>query len=78
MSKTPQKINPVMVDWIDSIGQSGWGSYDHVTDMRCTSVGHLIKRDKNGIVLALNKSAYNHGDYITIPAVAIKKVRRLK
>lgn len=71
------KLKPVMVDWIDSVSQSGWGEYAGA-DLRCTSVGFLIKNDKDVVVLALNDNAYQSGQYITIPKIAVKKIRRLR
>jgi len=72
----------VVVDWIDSVGQGHWGEYDEKTDMRCTSVGFLLKKDKTRIVLAMNKSHQGatpgYGHYMTIPALAVKKIRKLR
>jgi len=68
---------PVIVEWIDSMSSSGW--HDHrVTDMGCTTVGHYHSEYDDRIVVALNRSSCGCGDYMEIPKVAIKKVRRLK
>ena len=71
------KARPVIVRWIDSMGQSGWND-PTPSKMECTSVGNLIKRDKESVVLSLNKSHYGTGDHIEIPAIAVKSVKRLK
>ena len=72
-----KKIKPVRVDWVDSMGHSGWRDYEPA-EMSCVSVGMLYKENKDSIVIALNKSAYNHGDYMEIPKVAIKSITKLK
>ena len=74
---TAKRLPAVEVEWIDSVGTSGWGKYER-TDMRCRSVGMLYSRDKDRIVLCLNQSAYSQGDYMEIPQSAIKRVTRLR
>lgn len=72
-----KKIKPVRVDWVDSIGADGW--HDHQpSDMSCVTVGMLYNETKHSVVIALNRSAYKHGDYIEIPKVAIKSITKLK
>lgn len=68
----------VRVDWIDSVGQAGWGDYNDDTDLYCVSAGHLVSKDRKRIVLALNRSAYGYGDYITIPRVAVRRITVLQ
>ena len=75
MSK--KKTPAVRVDWIDSMGSSGWHEH-RKSDLRCTSVGMLYDETDESVVIALNRSAYNHGDYIEIPKIAIKKITKLK
>ena len=70
-------LKAVRVDWIDSTAQGGWGDYME-TDMRCCSIGILIHKDKDVVVLAQNWSNSYLGEYITIPMVAVKKVKVLK
>ncbi len=72
------KTKPVVVRWIDSMGTSGWNNLDKPTDMECTSVGHLIKKTKDRVTIAMNRSHYGNGDYMEIPMIAVKSIRKLK
>ena len=67
----------VEVRWIDSMKSSGWHEHK-LSNLECRSVGILYEKHKDRIVLALNSSQYVHGDYIEIPMIAVKKIRRLK
>lgn len=71
------KTAPVIVRWVDSMKASGWHDYKE-TGMECTSVGHLIKKTKERVVIAMNRSTCGDGDYMEIPMVAVKSVKRLK
>lgn len=75
-----EKMQPVMVDWIDAMGTSGWCGERHGfgSDMRCCSFGHLVHEDKDSVTIAMNRSAYGHGDYMKIPRCSVRKVTRLK
>ena len=77
MAKRHPKARPVIVRWIDSISTGGWCN-DPRSKMECTTVGHLVERTKKGVTVALNRSHYGNGDFIEIPASAIRSVRRLK
>ncbi len=71
------KVKPVVVRWVDSTGISGWSKYT-ASKMECTTVGHLVEKTKDRVVIALNRSQYNDGDYMEIPNVAIKSIKKLK
>lgn len=75
--KDHPKVTPVVVRWVDSIGTSGWRS-DYDSRLECTSVGHLVEKNKQGVVICLNKSHYTCGDYIEIPRSSIKSIKKLK
>ena len=77
MSK--KKTIPVCVEWIDSMGCAGWGDYTP-SNMNCVSVGFLVEKNKDRVILALNKSLHvgRHGDYMEIPLCAVKRIRKLK
>jgi len=77
MSKFLHNVKPVYVEWIDSMGSGGWGIYKP-GDMRCVSVGHLVQKTKDRVVIALSRSAHTDGDHMEIPMFAVKKIRRLK
>ena len=67
----------VEVRWIDSIGTGHWGSKPE-TKMECVTVGLLVERRKDRIVLAMSRSHYGDGHHWEIPACSIRRVRRLK
>ncbi len=71
-----KKNKNVEVEWIDSITTHGWRDYEPV-DMNCRIVGILIDNNKENIVIAQNESVLGYGDYMTIPKVAVKRVRKL-
>lgn len=73
-----KKLRPVMVEWIDSISASGWGELKEPEDMRCASVGHLIEKSKDRVVICQNMSMLNPGHHMTIPRVAVTRITRLK
>ena len=71
------KTNPVIVRWIDSMKISGWTAYE-ASGMECTTVGHLVSKTKDRVVIAMNRSTCGDGDFMEIPLVAVKSVKKLK
>ena len=62
-----------LIVWIDSTSQPGWGEYeDREDDMVCKTVGIFYKEDDVSVVLAMNWSPHNYGEYMRIPKVCIK------
>lgn len=70
----------IRIDWIDSMGNTGWRDIPTQIDMRCVSVGFFVHQAKDRVVIAKN---YAHdqdpkrvswGDFMTIPKVAIQKI----
>lgn len=77
--KTP-KENLVKIDWIDSVGTGHWGN-NPVSNLNCSTVGHLVEKKKDRVVIAMNKSYCSkdsYGHFMEIPRVAIKKITKLK
>jgi len=72
-----KKKPAVEVEWIDSMGSSGWHELKNA-DLRCRTVGILYEKKKDRIVIAQNESVHVYGDYIEIPVSAVKKIRKLK
>lgn len=80
MAKTDKypKVNPVIVKWVDAISAPGWRDYEKA-NIECISIGHLVSKDKDMIVICQNRSAEGGGgDFMSIPIVAIKSVKKLK
>jgi len=70
--------NPVLVEWVDSMGSSGWHQEYKISSLKCTTIGHYYAEYQDRIVVALNKSEYCYGDYMDIPRLSIKKITMLK
>jgi hypothetical protein len=71
----------VHVWWVDSCATIGWnnsGDIDHTED-NCESIGWLAGETKAVVTIAGHKSQQNnYNGIITIPKVAIKKIRKVK
>ena len=78
------KIKIVEIEWIDSCSSRGWASKEHhIGDFSvssCRSTGYVIEKTKDIITLAqsLGDDTKNIADTISIPLVAVKKIRTLK
>lgn len=71
-------VEPVEIYWIDSMGTGGWQGRLEESRMECTTVGHLVERRKDRVVVAQSRSHYGYADLLEIPNVAVKRVRRLR
>lgn len=76
---------PVHVRWIDSGGHRGWNDPAdlNLKPMECESLGWLVHEGKDAVTVALNRvadgsSCAPFGELMTIPRVAIKRMRRVK
>ena len=79
MTKFLHGVIPVVVEWLDSNSTGGWDASHKITDMSCISVGLLVQKLPDRIVLAQSHEADGlYGDFIEIPRVAVKKLRRLR
>jgi len=73
------KINPVVVEWVDSCATHGWVSDPKPAPLTCISIGHLISKTKERLTLCLSLSeAGGVHTYFEIPTVAVKKIRKLR
>mgnify|MGYP000264083376 CR=1 FL=1 len=77
--KTKIKINPVVVEWIDSCSTHGWVYNPKPASLECVTVGHLISKtkDKVTVCLCLSDTGSIH-TYFEIPTVAVKRIRKLR
>ena len=77
-----RKPYPVEVHWIDSCGHPGWRGEDEPSGdqvSRCMSTGYLLVKSQTEITLAQSLGDNSStASWITIPLVAVKRVRRLK
>jgi hypothetical protein len=73
----------LLIEWVDSYKVNDWQAEDDckVCVALIRSVGFFVDEDKDGICLALSKSIKKgycpYGDLISIPKVAIKKIKRI-
>lgn len=71
----------VYVKWMDSSSVDRWLSKEEANKLKnleCESVGFLIKKTKNKLVLAASKSASEYGSTWVIPMVCVKKIKKIK
>jgi len=76
------KNKMVQVFWVDSMAMGGWRELEENVQMNCESVGFLILKNKERIILALNfvhgQNAVPWGHHLHIPMVSVKKIKYLK
>ena len=70
------------LEWVDSYRMSSgtvWSNQDqaHAKDLRCTSVGFVLKEDQASITLVAHESGDQVSGQLTIPKCAITKRRRV-
>ena len=71
----------VEVVWLDSQAHGGWTDKNEMQewngDMLCKSVGYLVRKENDRIVLAMSESSTSLADGLTIPRACITNLRRL-
>jgi len=82
MAEKKVKTPLVEVEWVDSASTDGWHAHPPEGVLTCWSCGYLVSKDKSTIVLALNcseeQSNNSFGNFMSIPTVAVVKIRKLK
>lgn len=69
----------VAVEWIDSSTFQGWHSKGQSFEAQpCSSVGFVVEDSKEWLTLAGSKTPNQWCQIMTIPKVAIKRIRALK
>lgn len=71
------KVRPVIVRWIDSASEAGWGVKPG-NRLKCVTVGIRVKGPKDRISIVQSRSHYSDGEMIEIPKIAVASIRRLK
>lgn len=77
------KVQGVWIEWIDSMHTAGWADRDLCESKKlsnCKTLGWLIKETKDIFIIGLSfdNQTDSFGQLLTIPKVAVKKVRKLK
>lgn len=77
--KTPSIVH---VSWIDSCSPSRkWQDRDGIKGYKpasCITVGYLIEKRKDAVVIAASWGEHEVGDVTAIPRSCVKKIRRLR
>lgn len=85
--KQPKLPKLVAVDWIDSSSSNGWidmPNRDFRLNLKCSSVGYLVHEEKDRVRVSASIAFDNNGNAdqfnntITIPRVAIQRIRKVK
>lgn len=72
-------MNVVLVEWDDSTAMGGWTDEADLELAKCRTVGFLITKNKNRVVVAQSTSDIAHYDNrFGIPRKCIKKITELK
>lgn len=80
-----KKYPVVMIEWVDSHRLGGWRDTNEVIEilsepkrMNCVTCGFLIHEDKASITVALNIGNEQCADAMTIPRVAISRIKKIR
>ena len=77
-----RKPYAVEIHWVDSAFHRGWTTLEtKQNEMRpasCCTVGYMVRRDTTSICVVASLGDTDAADGISIPTVAVKKVRRLR
>lgn len=87
----PEKWDVVLIDWIDSAGDGGWGAFaridkaDYERRLSCKTVGYVVWWDAAHVMVCQSfQNAWTDGNpdftdnRIVIPVCAIQSVEILK
>jgi len=68
----------VLVKWEDSASASGWTDEDDLAPAECETVGYLLKKNKDRVVVVQSTSDIAHYDNrFAIPRGCIKSIKEL-
>lgn len=72
----PQRVE---ITWIDAYSTSGWGHAIPSEKMIWTSVGYLLAKTKQEVVICQSQDPWGKsGERLTIPRSCVKRIRRLR
>jgi len=68
----------VYIEWVDSASTRGWGEHNDASLSICHSVGWLVHKTKDILVISTSIGENNRSiDRLAIPRACIRKVRRV-
>ena len=77
-----RKLPIVEVEWRDSVSRGRWSTredYSKETPANCTSVGYLLKSDREKVIIVQSTEEKSYVlDSITIPRSCVQAIRKLK
>ena len=73
------KFPVLYVEWDDSESVYGWREPEKYTPKPIRSIGVVVHRDKNTLVISTSQTEYGkYMDQLLIPTCAIRKVKKVK
>jgi len=78
-NKDIRKTPKLYIEWMDAFSDEGWKSDDEIeTVFRCSSIGYLIKEDKNSVCISTTMGRNGQCiDPLSIPKGMITKRKRI-
>jgi hypothetical protein len=77
--KHERRFPVVYVEWYDSESVYGWREPETMFPKPIRSIGVLVHRDKNMLVLSTSKTVYGkHIDQLTIPMCSVRKIKKVR
>ena len=79
MKKPSKKIKVTLVIWYDAVAENGWITGEEAKTNckldKCVSIGHLVDRNEERILLACTKSENEYNALINIPNTWIDTIK---
>jgi hypothetical protein len=78
-NRSKTKIPISLVIWYDAVAENGWTTKEDAAQNckldRCVSVGHVVDKNKERILLACTKSENEYNAMINIPNAWIETIK---
>jgi|TARA_R110001599_G_scaffold87607_5_gene233488 hypothetical protein len=78
-TKKTEKIKIILVVWMDAVAETGWIKLEDAKRecqlSECVTIGYLIDRNKDRLLIACTKSENEYNAMINIPTAWVKETR---
>jgi|TARA_R110000824_G_scaffold144235_1_gene312083 hypothetical protein len=78
-NKKTEKIKIILVVWMDAVAETGWIKLEDAKRecqlSECVTIGYLIDRNKDRLLIACTKSENEYNAMINIPTAWVKETR---
>ena len=78
-TKKTEKIKIILVVWMDAVAGTGWIKLEDAKRdcqlSECVTIGYLIDRNKDRLLIACTKSENEYNAMINIPTAWVKETR---